>query len=57
METIIARQPIFNFNKRLFAYELLYSGVESLKLIEVEKSDLHMLYLDAVAYADNLASL
>jgi len=32
METIIARQPIFNHNKRLFAYELLYRGTESLSL-------------------------
>lgn len=32
METIIARQPIFNFNKRLHAYELLYRGVKSLSL-------------------------
>ncbi|MFT5726867.1 MAG: c-di-GMP-related signal transduction protein [Desulforhopalus sp.] len=32
METIIARQPIFNHNKRLFAYELLYRGIKSLSL-------------------------
>lgn len=32
METIIARQPIFNYNKRLFAYELLYRGTKSLSL-------------------------
>jgi len=32
METIIARQPIFNFNKRLFAYELLYRGTKNLSL-------------------------
>lgn len=32
METIIARQPIFNHNKRLFAYELLYRGTKNLSL-------------------------
>ena len=26
MEVFVARQPIFNFNKRLHAYELLYRG-------------------------------
>lgn len=26
MEIFIARQPIFNAHKRLFAYELLYRG-------------------------------
>jgi len=114
METIIARQPIFNHNKRLFAYELLYRGTKSLSLeniggerattslftstflteevkltltsqsdplsaflttvtsyekgehekhlnslkhLEIDKQDMHMLYLEAVAYADNLASL
>lgn len=35
MENIIARQPIFNFNKRLFAYELLYRGTHSLSLQKV----------------------
>ena len=35
METIIARQPIFNFNRRLFAYELLYRGVKNLSLINI----------------------
>lgn len=110
METIIARQPIFNLHKRLFAYELLYPGTKKLSLqniggerattslltsafltegveratilerlpiteeiklalvsesgplssffktIEVAKEDIHTLYLDAVAYADNLTS-
>lgn len=32
METIIARQPIFNHSKRLFAYELLYRGTKSFSL-------------------------
>lgn len=32
METIIARQPILNNNKRLFAYELLYRGTKTLSL-------------------------
>lgn len=32
METTIARQPIFNTNKKLFAYELLYRGLEELSL-------------------------
>lgn len=35
METIIARQPIFNFNKRLFAYELLYRGTKSRSLVNI----------------------
>jgi EAL and modified HD-GYP domain-containing signal transduction protein len=35
METIIARQPIFNFNRRLFAYELLYRGVKNLSLTNI----------------------
>ncbi len=114
METIIARQPIFNHKKRLFAYEPLYRGTKSLSLeniggerattslftsiflteevkltltsqndplsaflttvishekgehekynqslkhIKVDKQDLHVIYLDAVAYAENLVSL
>ncbi len=32
METLIARQPIFNVHRRLFAYELLYRGTNSLSL-------------------------
>lgn len=32
METHIARQPILNSNKRLFAYELLYRGVNELSM-------------------------
>ena len=32
METTIARQPIFNIHKKLFAYELLYRGLEELSL-------------------------
>ena len=35
METLIARQPIFNAHKRLFAYELLYRGIEELSLLNV----------------------
>ena len=35
METIIARQPIFNYNKRLFAYELLYRGTKDLSLANI----------------------
>ena len=35
METILARQPIFDVNRRLFAYELLYRGVELLSLDNV----------------------
>lgn len=35
METIIARQPLFNHNKRLFAYELLYRGTTSLSLEKI----------------------
>jgi c-di-GMP-related signal transduction protein len=35
METIIARQPIFNSKKRLFAYELLYRGQEKLSIANV----------------------
>lgn len=32
METHIARQPILNSNKRLFAYELLYRGINELSM-------------------------
>ncbi|EKD39051.1 MAG: hypothetical protein ACD_75C00522G0012 [uncultured bacterium] len=32
METTIARQPILNIHKKLFAYELLYRGLEELSL-------------------------
>lgn len=32
METTIARQPILNTHKKLFAYELLYRGLEELSL-------------------------
>ena len=32
METTIARQPIFNLHKNLYAYELLYRGLEELSL-------------------------
>lgn len=32
METIIARQPIFNQKKQVFAYELLYRGSEEMSL-------------------------
>ncbi|GAB6193078.1 EAL and HDOD domain-containing protein [Desulfocastanea catecholica] len=35
METIIARQPIFNEKRHLFAYELLYKGVNALSLADV----------------------
>lgn len=35
METIIARQPIFNEKRRLFAYELLYRGADLLSLANV----------------------
>ncbi len=35
METIIARQPIFNEKRHLFAYELLYRGAEALSLDDV----------------------
>ncbi len=35
METIIARQPIFNAKRHLFAYELLYRGDEALSLMNV----------------------
>lgn len=35
METIIARQPIFDDKRRLFAYELLYRGADALSLANV----------------------
>jgi c-di-GMP-related signal transduction protein len=35
METLIARQPIFNQHKRIYAYELLYRGAEALSLAQV----------------------
>lgn len=35
METIIARQPIFSETRRLFAYELLYRGVDAMHLEHV----------------------
>jgi len=35
VETIIARQPIFNKKRHLFAYELLYRGVDLLSLASV----------------------
>ncbi len=35
METIIARQPIFDVKRNLFAYELLYRGVDMLSLANV----------------------
>lgn len=35
METIITRQPIFNEKSHLFAYELLYRGVDALSLADV----------------------
>ncbi len=35
METIIARQPIFDAKRRLFAYELLYRGADMLSLDNV----------------------
>ncbi len=35
LETIIARQPIFNAQRHLFAYELLYRGDEALSLMNV----------------------
>lgn len=36
MEIFIARQPIFNAHKRLFAYELLYRGTKSVGLSETD---------------------
>ncbi len=36
MEFCIARQPIFSFNKRLYAYELLYRGTEEWNLENTE---------------------
>lgn len=38
MDFCIARQPIFNFNKRLFAYELLYRGNGEWNLSNTEGS-------------------
>ena len=35
LETIIARQPIFNETRRLFAYELLYRGADAMDLEHV----------------------
>jgi c-di-GMP-related signal transduction protein len=35
METIIARQPIFNVHRRLFAYELLYRGEMDSKISQI----------------------
>jgi EAL and modified HD-GYP domain-containing signal transduction protein len=35
METIIARQPIFNAQRNVFAYELLYRGADTLSLANV----------------------
>jgi c-di-GMP-related signal transduction protein len=35
LETIIARQPIFNVKKHLFAYELLYRGADIMSLANV----------------------
>jgi c-di-GMP-related signal transduction protein len=35
METLIARQPIFNQHKRIYAYELLYRGADALSLAQV----------------------
>lgn len=35
MKQYIARQPIFNVHKRVFAYELLYRGIESRSLDEI----------------------
>ena len=35
METIIARQPIFNSERSLFAYELLYRGTKQMSLENV----------------------
>jgi len=35
LETIIARQPIFNVKRHLFAYELLYRGADMLSLANV----------------------
>ncbi|MEA3467436.1 MAG: HDOD domain-containing protein [Thermodesulfobacteriota bacterium] len=36
MELCIARQPIFSFNKRLYAYELLFRGNDKLSLESTE---------------------
>ncbi len=36
MELCIARQPIFSFNKRLYAYELLFRGNDDLSLEKTE---------------------
>lgn len=36
MELCIARQPIFSFNKRLYAYELLFRGNDDLSLDKTE---------------------
>ena len=38
MEIIIARQPIFNVKRRLFAYELLYRGAD-IKSLENVRGD------------------
>ncbi len=35
METIIARQPIFDLKRRLFAYELLYRGADNFSLANI----------------------
>jgi len=35
LETIIARQPIFNAQRKVFAYELLYRGADTLSLANV----------------------
>ena len=37
MEIFVARQPILNEHKRLFAYELLYRGTDDGRLASGEK--------------------
>jgi EAL and modified HD-GYP domain-containing signal transduction protein len=54
METFIARQPIFNFNRRLFAYELLYRGSDTLEKSQVSGNQATSALLSSTFFTEGL---
>jgi c-di-GMP-related signal transduction protein len=51
MDILIARQPIFDFNRRLFAYEL------AMARIGVARKDVYELYLQSLEFAQAFTDL
>ena len=57
METFIARQPIFSIHKRLFAYELLYRGSDTLSIDQVTGNRATSALLTSAFFTEGLDKL